>query len=36
MMEITGQLGVPVIKINEDVLIGFNPNKMAEILSITV
>ena len=36
MMEITGQLGVPVIKINDDVLIGFNPNKMSEILSITV
>jgi len=36
MMEITGQLGVPVIKINDDVLIGFNPNKMSEILSITI
>ncbi|MEI6352528.1 MAG: glutaredoxin family protein [Candidatus Nomurabacteria bacterium] len=36
MVEMTGQLGVPVIKIGEDVLIGFNPNKMAEILSITL
>ncbi len=35
MVEITGQLGVPVIRIGEDVLIGFNPSKMAEILSIT-
>ena len=36
MVEMTGQLGVPVIKIGDDVLIGFNPNKMAEILAITV
>ena len=36
MMEITGQLGVPVIKINEDILIGFNPHKLSEILALTV
>ena len=33
MVELTGQLGVPVIKIEEDVLIGFNPNKITELLS---
>ncbi|MEN9338277.1 MAG: hypothetical protein RI945_2 [Candidatus Parcubacteria bacterium] len=36
MVEITGQLGVPVIRIGEDVLIGFNPNKMAQILALKV
>lgn len=35
MVEITGQLGVPVVKIGEEVLIGYNPSKMAEILSIS-
>jgi len=36
MVEITGQLGVPVIVIGQDVIIGFNPNKIEEILSLTV
>lgn len=35
MVEMTGQLGVPVIRIGEDVLIGYNPSKMSEILSVT-
>ena len=34
MMEITGQLGVPVIRIENDVMIGFNPDQMAKILEI--
>lgn len=34
MVEITGQLGVPVIKIGTDVMIGFNPDQMAKILGI--
>jgi glutaredoxin len=34
MMEMTGQLGVPVIKIGDDVMIGFNPDQMAKILEI--
>lgn len=34
MVEMTGQLGVPVIRIGEEVLIGYNPSKMAEILSV--
>lgn len=34
MVEMTGQLGVPVIKIGEDVMVGFNPEQMAKILEI--
>lgn len=34
MMEISGQLGVPVIRIDNDVIIGFNKPKLAEILGI--
>lgn len=36
MVEMTGQLGVPVIRIGEDVIIGFNPNKIQSILSLSV
>lgn len=36
MVEITGQLGVPVIKIENDVMIGFNPDHMAELLGVAV
>ena len=34
MVEITGQLGVPVIRIGDDVMVGFNPAQMAKILEI--
>lgn len=34
MVEITGQLGVPVIKIENDIVIGFNKEKIAELLEI--
>ena len=34
IMEITGQMGVPVIIIGEDVIIGFNQSKLEEILNI--
>lgn len=34
MVEMTGQLGVPVIKIGNDVMIGFNQEKMAELLGV--
>jgi glutaredoxin-like YruB-family protein len=34
MMEMTGQLGVPVIKIGNEVMIGFNPDQMAKILEV--
>jgi glutaredoxin 3 len=36
MVEITGQLGVPVIKIENDVMVGFNPDHMAKLLGIAV
>jgi glutaredoxin 3 len=35
MVEMTGQLGVPVIKIGNDVMIGFNQEKMAELIGIS-
>lgn len=34
MMDISGQLGVPVITIDNDVIIGFNKPKLAELLGI--
>ena len=34
MVEMTGQLGVPVIKIGEEVMIGFNPDHMAKLLEV--
>lgn len=34
MVEITGQLGVPVIKIGDDVMVGFNQEQMAKILEV--
>jgi glutaredoxin-like YruB-family protein len=35
MVDLTGQLGVPVIRIENDVIIGFNKPKIAELLGIT-
>ena len=34
MVEMTGQLGVPVIKIGDEVMIGFNEDKMVELLGV--
>jgi glutaredoxin-like YruB-family protein len=34
MVEMTGQLGVPVIRIGDDVMIGFNPDHMAKLLEV--
>ena len=34
MIKLTGQLGVPVITIGEDILIGFSRGKVAEKLGI--
>jgi glutaredoxin len=34
MFEMTGQYGVPVIKIGDDVMVGFNPDQMAKLLEI--
>lgn len=32
MVEMTGQMGVPVIKIGNDIIIGFNEPKLKELL----
>ncbi len=34
MIEMTGQMGVPVIRIGNDVVIGFDKPKLAELLHI--
>ncbi len=34
MIEMTGQMGVPVIRINDDVVIGFDEGKVAELLAV--
>ncbi len=34
MMELTGQLGVPVIRVDDDVLVGFQESKMAALLGL--
>lgn len=34
MMDISGQLGVPVITIDNNVIIGFNKPKLAEFLGL--
>ena len=36
MVDLTGQLGVPVIRIGDDVIIGFNKPKIAELLGVAV
>ena len=33
MIELTGQLGVPVIVVDEKVLIGFNPSELERMLA---
>ena len=32
MIDMTGQMGVPVIRIDDDVIVGFNEKKIAELL----
>lgn len=34
MVEMTGQMGVPVIRINDDVVIGFDEGKITELLGL--
>lgn len=34
MMEMTGQMGVPVITIDDNVVVGFNQPKIAELLGM--
>ena len=35
MIEMTGQMGVPVIKIGNDIVIGFDKEKLGELLHIS-
>lgn len=34
MIEMTGQMGVPVIRIGDDVVVGFDEAKVKELLSL--
>jgi hypothetical protein len=34
MIDMTGQMGVPVIKIGDDVVIGFDEPKVKELLKL--
>ena len=34
MIDLTGQMGVPVIKIGEDVVVGFDEPKIKELLGL--
>ena len=36
MVEMTGQMGVPVIKIENEVMIGFNPDQMSKLLGVAM
>lgn len=34
MMDLTGQMGVPVIKIDDQIVIGFDKSKLKELLGL--
>lgn len=34
MIDMTGQMGVPVIRIDDDVIVGFDEEKIKELLNI--
>jgi glutaredoxin-like YruB-family protein len=34
MIEMTGQMGVPVIRIADDVIVGFDEDKVKELLAV--
>lgn len=34
MIEMTGQMGVPVIRIDNDVVVGFDEDKVRELLAV--
>ena len=34
MIDMTGQMGVPVIKIDDDIIVGFDEGKIKELLKI--
>lgn len=35
MIEMTGQMGVPVIRIDDDVVVGFDETKVKELLGVS-
>jgi glutaredoxin len=35
MVEKSGQMGVPVIQVNDSIIVGFNKPKLVELLGIT-
>jgi len=35
MIDMTGQMGVPVIRIEDDVIVGFDEGKLRELLAIS-
>lgn len=35
MVDMTGQMGVPVIRIEDDVIVGFDEGKLKELLAIS-
>ena len=35
MVDMTGQMGVPVIRIEDDVIVGFDEGKLRELLQIS-
>lgn len=36
MIEISEQMGVPVTKVGDEIVVGFNKNKLAELLNLEV
>ena len=34
MIDMTGQMGVPVIRIDDDVIVGFDEDKVKELLAV--
>lgn len=34
MIEMTGQMGVPVIRIDDDIIVGFEEDKVKELLGV--
>lgn len=34
MIELTGQMGVPVIKVGDEILVGFNEGKIREMIEM--
>jgi glutaredoxin len=35
MIDMTGQMGVPVIRVEDDIIIGFDEQKLKELLAVS-